>query len=54
LFSVATPQEFTDIFNQLKTDSSLCKKTGLISKNFILKNRGATNIVLNYLQKLKI
>ncbi len=54
LFSVATPQEFTDIFNQLKTDSSFCKKTGLISKNFILKNRGATNIVLNYLQKLKI
>ena len=54
LFSVATPQEFTDIFNQLKTDSSFCKKTGLISKNFIFNNRGATDIILNYLQQLQI
>ena len=42
LFSVATPQEFTHVFNQLKTDTSFCEKTGLISKNFILNNRGAT------------
>ena len=34
LFSVATPQEFFDIFNQLKTDASFCEKTGLISKKF--------------------
>ena len=54
LFSVATPQEFIDIFNQLKTDASFCEKTGLISKNFILNNRGATDIILNYLQKLQI
>ena len=54
LFSVATPQEFTHVFNQLKTDTSFCEKTGVISKNFILNNRGATNRVLNYLQQLKI
>ena len=54
LFSVATPQEFFDIFNQLKTDAPFCEKTGLISKNFILNNRGATDIILNYLQKLQI
>ena len=54
LFSVATPQEFIDIFNQLKTDASFCEKTGLISKNFILNNRGATDIILNYLQQLQI
>jgi 3-deoxy-D-manno-octulosonic-acid transferase len=54
LFSVATPQEFIDIFNQLKTDAPFCEKTGLISKNFILNNRGATDIILNYLQKLQI
>ena len=54
LFSVATPQEFTHVFNQLKTDTSFCQKTGVISKNFILNNRGATNTVLNYLQQLKI
>ena len=54
LFSVATPQEFTHVFNQLKTDTSFCEKTGVISKNFILNNRGATNTVLNYLQQLKI
>ena len=54
LFSVASPQEFIDIFNQLKTDASFCEKTGLISKNFILNNRGATDIILNYLQKLQI
>ena len=54
LFSVSTPQEFTHVFNQLKTDSSFCEKTGMISKNFILNNRGATNMVLDYLQQLKI
>ncbi len=54
LFSVATPQEFTHVFNQLKTDTSFCEKTGVISKNFILNNRGATNRVLNYLQQLKV
>lgn len=54
LFSVATPQEFIDIFNQLKTDASFCEKTGLISKNFIFNNRGATDIILNYLQQLQI
>jgi 3-deoxy-D-manno-octulosonic-acid transferase len=54
LFSVASPQEFIDIFNQLKTDAPFCEKTGLISKNFILNNRGATDIILNYLQKLQI
>ena len=54
LFSVATPQEFTHVFNQLKTDTSFCQKTGVISKNFILNNRGATNRVLNYLQQLKV
>ena len=54
LFSVATPQEFTHVFNQLKTDTSFCEKTGVISKNFILNNRGATNSFLNYLQQLKI
>ena len=54
LFSVATPQEFFDIFNQLKTDAPFCEKTGLISKNFILNNRGATDIILNYLQQLQI
>ena len=54
LFSVATTQEFTHVFNQLKTDTSFCEKTGVISKNFILNNRGATNRVLNYLQELKI
>ncbi len=54
LFSVATPQEFTHVFNLLKTDTSFCEKTGVISKNFILNNRGATNRVLNYLQQLKI
>ena len=45
LFSVATPQEFTDVFNQLKTNTPFCKKTGLISKNFIFNNRGATDIM---------
>ena len=54
LFSVATPQEFTDVFNQLKTNTPFCKKTGLISKNFIFNNRGATDIILNYLQQLQI
>ena len=54
LFSVASPQEFIDIFNQLKTDAPFCEKTGLISKNFIFNNRGATDIILNYLQKLQI
>ena len=54
LFSVATTQEFTHVFNQLKTDTSFCEKTGMISKNFILNNRGATNRVLSYLQQLKI
>ena len=54
LFSVASPQEFIDIFKQLKTDAPFCEKTGLISKNFILNNRGATDIILNYLQKLQI
>jgi len=54
LFSVASPQEFIDIFNQLKTDAPFCEKTGLISKNFILNNRGATDIILNYLQQLQI
>ena len=54
LFSVATPQEFIDIFNQLKTDASFCEKTGLISKKFIFNNRGATDIILNYLQQLQI
>ena len=54
LFSVATPQEFTDVFNQLKTNTPFCKKTGLISKNFIFNNRGATDIILNYLRQLQI
>ena len=54
LFSVASPQEFIDIFNQLKTDAPFCEKTGLISKNFIFNNRGATDIILNYLQQLQI
>ena len=54
LFSVASPQEFIDTFNQLKTDAPFCEKTGLISKNFILNNRGATDIILNYLQQLQI
>ena len=54
LFSVASPQEFIDIFKQLKTDAPFCEKTGLISKNFIFNNRGATDIILNYLQQLQI
>ena len=54
LFSVASPQEFIDIFNQLKTDAPFCEKTGLISKNFIFNNRGAADIILNYLQQLQI
>ena len=54
LFSVATPQEFTDVFNQLKTNTPFCEKTGLISKNFIFNNRGATDIILNYLRQLQI
>ncbi|MBF4983002.1 3-deoxy-D-manno-octulosonic acid transferase [Nonlabens mediterrranea] len=52
LFSVATPNEFMEIIDQLLTDDYLRDKTGMICGHWINSNTGATREVLNYLKQI--
>jgi len=47
--SVKNQQEFTENLINLKEDESFRKLTGVINKKYIKKHRGATELVMNYI-----
>ncbi|MDT0648946.1 3-deoxy-D-manno-octulosonic acid transferase [Autumnicola edwardsiae] len=49
LFSVATAQEASSVFQKLIDDKAFRRKTGMISGHFINSNTGATAAIRNYL-----
>ena len=49
--SISNQQEFSSIFTKLKLDEGFRKKTGKINKDYIEKNIGATQLIMNYIDK---
>ncbi|MDA9992942.1 glycosyltransferase, partial [Flavobacteriaceae bacterium] len=52
LMSVRTAESFNDILDKLLKNKKLLAKCGEKNKNFIIKNKGATSIILNKLSYL--
>ena len=51
-FSIENNTNFNEIYSRLKTDESFRKNAGNINKNYINNNIGATEKVLEYLNKI--
>ena len=49
--SVNNQKEFSEIFQQLKTDPDFRKKTGEINQNYIQQNKGATKKIMEYISR---
>ncbi len=49
--SIEDQEQFSSIFTKLKTDENFRKQTGAINKKYIEKNIGATELIMNYLEK---
>ncbi len=49
LFSVSSPEEFSQVINKLVEDKKFREKTGMIAGHFINSNTGATAIIIEYL-----
>ena len=47
--SISNQQEFSSTFIKLKSDENFRKSTGKINKDYIKKNVGATQLILNYI-----
>lgn len=54
LFSVATKEEFGEIFNKLTTNKSFREKTGMINGHFVQNNTGATHKILKKIQSIEL
>ena len=54
VFSVVSLEDLKSLLNTFIRDNTFRKKTGDINKNFILKNKNATQIILNYLNKISL
>ena len=54
LYSIATPEECSQILQKLLADTSLREKTGMIAGHFINSNTGATRMVMDYIDGLGI
>lgn len=52
LFSVSSPEECVSILSKLVTDKDFRSKTGMISGHFVNSNTGATQTIVDYVQKL--
>ena len=50
-FSISNRKEFSSIFTQLKREKEFSEKTGTINRNYIQKNLGATQLIMNYINK---
>ncbi|QMU65872.1 MAG: 3-deoxy-D-manno-octulosonic acid transferase [Flavobacteriaceae bacterium] len=50
-FSVKNQQELSSIFRQLKSDKKYRKETGDINQEYVRENKGATNIIMDYISK---
>ncbi|HET8837718.1 MAG TPA: glycosyltransferase N-terminal domain-containing protein [Flavobacteriaceae bacterium] len=51
LFSVRNALELEQIMDKLISDKSFRRKTGMIAGHFVQQNVGATEIIMNYLEK---
>lgn len=51
LFSVGNASELEQIMDKLISDKSFRRKTGMIAGHFVQQNVGATEIIMNYLEK---
>lgn len=49
--SINNQDEFSSIFNQLKTDEDFRKETGEINQNYIQQNKGATKKIMEYINE---
>jgi 3-deoxy-D-manno-octulosonic-acid transferase len=49
--SVNNQEEFSSIFNRLKTDQGYRNETGEINQNYIQQNKGATKTIMNYIEQ---
>ena len=49
--SIYNQEEFSSTFTKLKSDIDFRKSTGKINKNYIEKNIGATQLIMNYINK---
>lgn len=49
--SVKNQQEFSAIFQQLKSDKDFRTKTGAINQNYIQKNKGATKKIMTFISQ---
>ena len=49
--SINNQDEFSSIFNQLKTDEDFRKETGEINQNYIQQNKGATKKIMEYISR---
>ena len=49
--SISNQQEFSSTFTKLKTDKDFRKSTGKINKSYIEQNIGATQLIMNYIDK---
>ena len=52
LYSVSTGEEYTQVIRKLILDTGFRSKTGMIAGHFINSNTGATNKIMDYLEKL--
>jgi 3-deoxy-D-manno-octulosonic-acid transferase len=48
--SISNQNEFSNIFTQLSEDENFRKSTGIINRNYIQENLGATHLIMNYLK----
>lgn len=49
--SISNQEEFSSTFTKLKSDIDFRKSTGKINKDYIEKNIGATQLIMNYINK---
>ena len=49
--SVSNQQEFSEIFTRFKNEESFRKSTGKINSDYIQQNKGATEKIMNYIDK---
>ena len=52
LYSVSSGEEYTQVIRKLILDTGFRSKTGMIAGHFINSNTGATNKIMDYLEKL--
>lgn len=53
LFSISNATECSKTLEKLVTDKNTRIESGKIAKEFIENNKGATNIIMNYIKQLK-